>query len=140
MEKTDSSTTPLRIVTNSSYKSPKSGKSLNDITVKGPPSLNSLMDILLRFRTHRIGLIGDISKMYHQLKIHHSQQFLRRILWRTKEVWSKSFKEAPPDVYNFCTITFGDRPAGCAATTCLRNTAKKYEALSPKAARIIQDD
>merc|ERR1712082_68099 len=35
--KEGSTTTPLRIVTNSSYKSYKSGLSLNDITMKGPP-------------------------------------------------------------------------------------------------------
>ena len=139
MRKPDSQSTPLRIVTNSSYKGP-AGKSFNEITVKGPPSLNSLMDILLRFRTHKIGITGDIQKMYHSVMIHDDQRFLRRIMWRPKEVWDKSFKEVPPDIYHFCTIQFGERPAGCAVTTCLRNTAKKYEPLSPKAAETIAND
>ena len=103
-------------------------------------SLNSLMDILLRFRTHKIGITGDIQKMYHSVMIHDDQRFLRRIMWRPKEVWDKSFKEVPPDIYHFRTIQFGERPAGCAATSCLRNTATKYSPISPKAAETIAND
>ena len=136
----ENSSTPLRIVTNSSYKSPTSGLSLNDITLKGPSSLNNLLNILLRFRIHKYAMVGDISKMYHSIDISEDQKYLRRILWRPPNQWNTSFKENPPEVYNLNVVTFGDRPAGCIATTALRNTARKYANIDPVAAKCIIND
>ena len=133
----ENSTTPLRLVTNSSFKSPSSGLSLNDITLKGPSSLNSLHSILLRFRAHRVGLVGDLSKMCHSVMIHPDQRFLRRILWREPQHWGTPFSQNQPEVYNINTVTFGDKPAGCGSTTALRNTAQMYEHINPRAAQAV---
>ena len=138
--KEGSATTPLRIVTNSSYRSYHSGLSLNDITLKGPSSLNNLINILIRFRGYKVGLVADIKKMYHSVLTHDEQKFLRRILWRKVEVWNTPFQQNPPEVYNFNTIQFGDRPAGCIATTSLRNTAIMNQSLDPEAAQSIVED
>ena len=137
--KEGSSTTPVRLVTNSSYKGPH-GYSLNDIVMKGPPSLNNLLHILLRFRGHKLGLVADLSKMYHSVLIHDDQKYLRRILWRDPDKWKYTFQESPPDTYNINTITFGDKPAGCIAMTALKRTAKMNSDIDPEAACVIQED
>ena len=62
----DSQTTPLRIVTNSSLKN--GIRSLNECLVKGPKSLNSMLDITLRFRCHECGLVSDLTKAYNAMK------------------------------------------------------------------------
>lgn len=56
-----SSSTPVRIVWNSSYEFP--GVSLNDLLSKGPDVLNSIRGVLLRFRTGLYAALGDIKKM-----------------------------------------------------------------------------
>ena len=82
VEKPDSLSTPLRVVTNSSFKSQKTNKSMNDILVKGPASLNNLYHILLRFRSYRVGITMDVHKMYHSVAICQDQLYWRRLLWR----------------------------------------------------------
>ena len=138
--KEGSSTTPLRLVTNSSFKSPTSGLSLNDISVKGPASLNNLLHILLRFRGYRYGFVADVKKMYHSILIHPDQKYLRRILWRDPETWGTSFQENPADVYHFNTVTFGDRPAGCCSTSSFRNTAKMNQEIDHHASETMLED
>ena len=64
--KTESSSTPVRIVSNTSLKN-NDGISLNDILMKGPNSLNNIFGIQLRFRTFPCALVGDISKMYNSI-------------------------------------------------------------------------
>ena len=62
----DSVTTPLRIVTNSSLKN--GTRSLNECLARGPNSLNSMLDITLRFRCHEEGMVFDLTKAYNSLK------------------------------------------------------------------------
>lgn len=42
---------------------------LNDYWGKGPKILNNLLGILFRFREDQVGIVGDISKIYHSIKI-----------------------------------------------------------------------
>ena len=58
-------TTPLRIVTHSSLKN--GSTSLNGCMIAGPNSLNSMMDIGLRFRCHETGMVFDLTKAYNSL-------------------------------------------------------------------------
>ncbi len=46
-----------------------SGVSLNDILLVGPTVHSTLIDILLRFRFHRVALTADISKMYRAIEL-----------------------------------------------------------------------
>lgn len=58
-----------------------SGISLSDI-LHGPTLQSSLIEIVMRFRFHQIALIGDLRKMYRQIKLHESDRDFQRILWR----------------------------------------------------------
>ena len=73
--KTDYTSTPVRIVFNAaaSYQ----GVSLNDLLAKGPDVINNLVGILLRFREEEIGMVGDIRKMYHAVKLSESDMHTR---------------------------------------------------------------
>ena len=62
---TASPTTPLRVVTNSSLNN--GGRSLNDCLPTGPNSLNPMLDIMIRFRCHEVGMMFDLTKAYNSL-------------------------------------------------------------------------
>ena len=78
--KPESVTTPIRLVTNSSLVDPATGLSLNGILATGPDYLNDMWGILVRFRHHEVGLIGDISKAYYQITTGAMEQHVRRVL------------------------------------------------------------
>ena len=77
-----SSTTPLRLVTNSSLADPVTGISLNSILAKGPCILNDMFEILVRFRLYVYGLISDVSKAYYMLLTGILEMHVRRVVWR----------------------------------------------------------
>ena len=58
----DNETTKLRIVYDASAKS--TGPSLNDCLHTGPKFDQRILDILLRFRTHKVALTADIEKAF----------------------------------------------------------------------------
>ena len=60
--KNSSTTTKIQAVFDASAKS-ASGTSLNDILLVGPTVHPSLIEVLLRFRLHRIAVTADVSKI-----------------------------------------------------------------------------
>ena len=64
----NSTTTPARIVFDVSSIS-RSGFSLNDVLAKGINSLNSLLEIFLRFRCNSVAVYTDVTKMYNMVKL-----------------------------------------------------------------------
>ena len=125
------STTPLRLVINSSFRSGKE-KSLNDILLKGPSSLNDILSILIGWRIYPIAFVGDVAKMYHSVGTGELEGHVRRMLWRDCD------SESDIKVYAFQTVTFGDRPAGCIATLALRETADMFGSIDPVAAQSLK--
>ncbi len=76
----DRETTKLRVVYDASSKT-KGEVSLNDCLEPGPNLAPLIFDILLRFRTHKIALIGDIEKAFLNISISPEQRDLLRFLW-----------------------------------------------------------
>ncbi len=66
--KESSTATKTRAVFDASMKT-MSGVSLNDLLKVGPTVHPSLVDVLLRFRMHRIAIVADISKMYRAIEL-----------------------------------------------------------------------
>ncbi|KAK4322373.1 hypothetical protein Pmani_006887 [Petrolisthes manimaculis] len=116
--KPESSSTPLCIVFNSSAS--YVGQKLNDFWAKGPVILNNMLVVLLRFRQEKIAVTGDISKMYHSVKLCNIDQHTHRFLWMDLDV------NRPPDHYVLTSVTFGDRPSGTIAMLALRHTVEKF--------------
>lgn len=79
--KKDSTTTPIRIVYDCSCRQSKTQASLNDCLLVGPPFLNDLCSIILRFRNHTFAFATDIEKAFLHVKLHESDQDSARFLW-----------------------------------------------------------
>ena len=76
----DHDTTKLRIVFDASAEI-RNELSLNNIVYSGPCLLPYLDDILLRFWTGKIGLVGDIKQAFLQVEIAEEQRDCIRFLW-----------------------------------------------------------
>ena len=76
VRKEESTTTKLRVVFDASAKS-STGVSLNDSLLVGPTVHPSL---LLRFRTHRVALTTDVSKMYRAVELVPADRDLHRFV------------------------------------------------------------
>ena len=97
----DKQTTKLKIVYDASAKS--SGPSLNDCLYTGPAMTQSIMDIILRFRSHRIALAGDIEKAFLMVSVAKVDRNVLRFLW-FDDVWSEHLKVI---TLRFTRVVFG---------------------------------
>ena len=57
-------------------------KSLNVHFLKGPDFLNNLVGVLLKFRERQLAVIGDVTKMFHQVQVLPADADALRFLWR----------------------------------------------------------
>ena len=128
--KPDSQTTPCRIVFNSS--AAYQGHILNNYWAKGPDLINNMVGIILRFREEAVAFTGDIKKMYHAVKIPPLDQHTHRFLWRNLEL------NRSVDTYVMTSVSFGDKPASCIASTALQKTADMNQLEYPEAAKVIK--
>ena len=78
--KEDRTTTKLRVVYDASAES-QNEPSLNDCLLPGPALTPLIFDILLRFRLHRVALIGDLEKAFLNVEVNPEQRNLLRFLW-----------------------------------------------------------
>lgn len=76
--RTDKTTTKLHVVYDASAKS--SSPSLNDCLHKGPKFNQLILDLLLRFRSYRIGLTADIEKAFLIISIDDRDRDVLRFL------------------------------------------------------------
>ena len=97
--KESSTSTKLRVVFDASSPT-SSGASLNDILAAGPTLHPNLDQILIRFRSYRIALSGDIGKMYREVLLCNSDRQLHRFLWRPQT-------DQPVQTYCMNRVTFG---------------------------------
>ncbi|XP_068250371.1 uncharacterized protein [Palaemon carinicauda] len=65
----DSTTTPIRIVFDCSWRQGKNGLSLNDCLWTGPHITTDLLKVLLQFRTNNYACISDIVKAFLMVQL-----------------------------------------------------------------------
>lgn len=128
----DGISTPIRLCMNSSMKF--NGVSLNDLLMKGPSSLNNIYNVLLNFRTYKVGIVKDFSKFYNSILAKERDKHIRRVLWRNGKTEDK------PKIFKTNTVNFGDKPAGCIALTAMRETAELYKNIDNDAAVKLKND
>ena len=127
VRKESSSTNKVRVVFDTSAKS-NTSVSLNDILMVGPTLHPTLIDVLLRFRVHRVAITADISKMYRAVQRTPSDQDYHRFVWR-------SDCNKPLIDYRMTRITFGVSASSFAANMSVKQNAADYKIHYPLAAR-----
>ena len=102
--------------------------------MKGPDLFNDLFGVVLRFRENQVAFIGDISKMYHRIRIPEMDQHVHRFSWRNLQTHREQ------NVYVKRVLTFGDKPAPAMKQIALRKIAEEAKGAFPAEAREIQDN
>ena len=75
----DKSTTKLHIVYNALAK--QDGASLNDCRYAGPKFGQNIMDIIMRFRVHKVALTADIEKAFLMVSVAEKDRNMLRFVW-----------------------------------------------------------
>ena len=103
VKRQDALTTKLRVVFNASSKGNLSLPSLNECVYVGPSMVPAIVDILLRFRSFKVGLAADIEKAFLNIGVKKEQRDLMRFLW------VNDLKGEEPEivVFRFKTVLFG---------------------------------
>ncbi|XP_011312151.1 uncharacterized protein [Fopius arisanus] len=94
----DAVTTKLRVVFNGSSAS-STGISLNDILYPGEKLQVDAVNVLTWVRKHQFVFGTDIVKMFRQIRVHHDDWDLQRILWLNEENQQITFQ--------LTTVTYG---------------------------------
>ena len=131
VHKQSSTTTKIRAVFDASMKS-TSGVSLNDLLLVGPTVHPQLVDVLIRFRMHRIALVADVSKMYRAVELPVSDRNLHRFVWRDDP--GDSLQD-----YRMTRVTFGISSSAFIANMCVKRNASDFAHKYPIAAKIVND-
>ena len=127
VRKESSTTTKLRVVFDASAKT-ASGASLNDQLLVGPTVHSSLIDVLIRFRRHKIAMTTDVSKMYRAILLSKEQRDLHRFVCR--EDRTQSLRD-----YRMTRLTFGVSASPFAANMALKQNALDFQQEYPRAAQ-----
>ena len=78
------------------------GISLNSEVSQGPPLMNEMLGILLRFRQGAIAVAADIEKMFYQIKVCPADRDVLRFLW-----WPQGDLTRAPRPYRMTVHPFG---------------------------------
>ena len=129
--KPGSTSTPLRIVFNGALKNRHCNLSPNDCMHKGPNALNSLLEVLMSWRSKEVALVLDLAKAYQSLHTGELERHVWRIIWR----WGETDKEW--DVLAYDRVTFGDLLAALALELAKKKGAEQGVVIDPAASEII---
>lgn len=99
----------------------------------GPTIQSELFEILIRFRLHSYVLVGDIVKLYRQIRIRPEDRVHQCILWRSNP-------EEPPTTYSLNTVSYGVAPSPFLAIRSLQQLSIDHKKTHPQAAVIIAHD
>ena len=130
VRKESSSTTKIRAVFDASAKS-SSGVSLNDTLLVGPTVHSPLIDVLLRFRFHRVALTTDVSRMYRAVELTMPDRDLHRFVWRQSP-------DEPLQDYRMTRVTFGVSASSFAANMSVKQNSLDHALVYPQAAAAVE--
>ena len=121
----------LRIVFGCAAK--RMGFSLNDALSQGPDLMNSLVEVLTRFRKEPVALVADIKEMFHQVMVDPADCNYLKFLW-----WPKGDLSKNPTIYRMAVHLFGASSSPSCASFCLKQTALFACEKSPAVAGAIK--
>ena len=114
--------TKLRVCLDSRAKF--SGLSLNDALLKGKLKMNDIFETVTRFRCGNHTLIGDIRKMFWQIKINTEDEKYHGVIYRG-------------ETYVFTRICFGNKPSPPIADMSMLKMAEHGKESHPLAANAL---
>ena len=130
----DKETTKLRVVFDGSAKPDNSNVSINDCLEKGPNLVPDLFDVIINFRGYAIGMIADIKKAFHQVKIASNDRRMVRFLW-----FDDPNKERPEiRKYQFCLLVFGLVSCPAILTSVLNHHLAVNEDKNPEIVSLLR--
>ena len=132
VRKESSTTTKLRAVFDASAKSSTS-VSLNYKLLVGPTLYYSLVDKLLGFCRFRVVLTTDVSKMYHCVRLVHSDRDLHRSVWRNDCI-------RPLKDYRMTRPTLGVSASCFAANMAIKQIGINYAEDYPLASKAVHQN
>ena len=130
----ESVSTPCRIVVNCSLKNSVDKCSFNDRMYTGPNLLQQCPDLLLRASMYDDILVGDISKMFHMIKIKKEQRDYSRIVWRFCD------RSVEPKELRFPCVAFGLKPGPFIAGCTLNHHAERHKEEFPAVYKTVLRD
>lgn len=107
--------------------------SLNDFLHEGPDILNSLVEVLIRFRRFKFAVCSDIRKMYLSVKVPPNDRGALRILW-----WPNGDLSVEPVEYRATVHIYGAKSSGFIANNCVKLLAQ--DAKDPMVKEALQKD
>ena len=121
----DKSTTRLRIVFDASAKS--DGASLNDCLHAGSSLTQSIFDIMLSFRNHRVALVGEVEKALLMAHMNEADKDVLRFLW------VDDIDKAEPKVFTlrFTHVVFGLSLSPFLLSATVKHHIEQYEQCDP---------
>ena len=131
--KKSSSTTKTRIVNDGASKGPE-GISINDTLIPGPALQPDILAILLRFRRHKVALIADVEKMFHQIGINERDRDSLRFLWRDLKT------DEPPKIFRMTRVVFGIKSSPFSSIKTVMDHVEHCKDRYPKACSEIKDN
>ena len=132
--KDNSLSTPCRIVFNASLPT-NSQVSLNDILPKGRNNMNKLVEILIRWRSHRFAFHTDVQKMYNSVQLVEEDWCLQRYIWH-----ERLDPNCIPEEKVIKTLIYGVKSSGNQAERALRMTAHLSKEEYPDTNETVQND
>ena len=132
--KENSLSTPCRIVFNASLPT-DSQKSLNDILAKGKNNMNMLVELMIRWRSHRYAFHTDVQKMYNSVLLDEDDWCLQRYIWQE----NLDIKCIPEEKV-IKTLIYGVKSSGNQAERALRMTADQCKEDYPEVNDVVQKD
>lgn len=109
------------------------GVALNDLLLRGPDHMNSLIGILLRFRKEPVAITCDIQQMFYNFLVEPEHRDYLRFLWADTNL--ETVKE-----YRMNVHLFGATSSPAVATFGLRHLADDHRSISIDAADFIKND
>ncbi|XP_032798650.2 LOW QUALITY PROTEIN: uncharacterized protein LOC116935462 [Daphnia magna] len=106
------------------------GLCYNELLLRGPHSIPSLVGVLLRARQYRFALSADIEAFYHRIGVEKQDQSLQRFVFRPFG------SSEPVRTFQFTTLIFGAVYSSSAAVQTLQYAAKSNNAFPQVAAKM----
>ena len=126
----DKQTTKTRVVFDASARD-SNGVSLNSCLEAGPALQPDLVGILLRFRKNQVGIMGDIKKMFLQIRLKEEDRDSHRYLWRDLD------PDAITRIYRMTRVTFGVISSPFLAICTIQENARRCKETFPEASNEI---